>query len=89
MAWDRTILRVTLVAAALALPFAGAHADVNQQHSNEAWKQATRCTQDAFKKFPDYTPEGNAQRETARRECLRNFKIPEPAAAPQTSGDAQ
>jgi hypothetical protein len=82
-------VRMMLVAAALAPPLGGARAKMTQQQSNAAWKQATRCAQDAFKKFPDYTPAANAQRETARRECLRNHKLPAPAPAPQASGEAR
>jgi hypothetical protein len=74
-----------LLAAALAMPVAAARADVNQQNANKAWRQADKCAQDAVKKFPDHTPEGNAQREAARRQCLRDNKLPEPAAsAPPT-----
>jgi hypothetical protein len=70
-----------LIAAALLAPAAAARADVNQQNANTAWRAADQCLHDARKKFPDHTQEANAQRETARRECLRNHKLPEPAAA--------
>jgi hypothetical protein len=69
-----------LLGAALLVP-AVARAEINQQNANAAWRQANQCQTDARKKFPDHTPEGNAQRDAARRECLRNHKLPEPAAA--------
>ncbi len=77
-----------LIAAALLAPAAIARADVNQQNANAAWRQADQCLHDALKKFPDHTPEGNAQRETARRECLRNHKLPEPTAAAPPAEDS-
>lgn len=75
-----------LLAAAM-LPAGLARADIYQQDANAAWRQADLCSRDAFKKFPDHTPDANAQRETARRECLRNHKLPLPAAVPQASGE--
>jgi hypothetical protein len=75
-----------MLAAAVLLPGGVAHADVNVRNANTAWEQADLCARDAFKKFPDHTPQGNAERETARRECLRNHKLPAPAGVPQVSG---
>jgi len=68
-----------LSALATALP---ARADVLQQQSFSRWKIMTNCAAAATRQFPDHTPEGNAKRETARLDCLRNHKIPLPAAAP-------
>ena len=34
------------------------------------------CAKQAAKRFPDYTPEGKAQREAARQECLRANHLP-------------
>jgi len=64
-----------------------ARADANQKNSSAAWRQADRCAQQAFQKFPDYTAESNAKREAARRACLRDHRLPEPgsAAAPPPS----
>lgn len=83
-----------MLAAVLLLPGGIARAEVNQQNASAAWRQADLCTRAAFKKFPDHTPQGNAERETARRECLRNHKLPAPDGVPQVSdapasGDAQ
>lgn len=68
-----------LSALATALP---ARADVLQQQSFSQWKVMTNCTTAATKQFPDHTPESNAKREAAREQCLRDHKIPVPAAAP-------
>jgi len=77
-----------LIAAALLVPAGAARADVNQQNANAAWHEADQCLHDALKKFPDHTPQGNAQREAARRECLRNHKLPEPTAAAPAPEDS-
>jgi hypothetical protein len=69
-----------LALAAALLPLA-AQADENQKNSSAAWRQADRCAQAAFQKFPDYTPESNAKREAARRACLRDHRLPEPGSA--------
>ena len=77
---------VWLVLAMVVAPLA-ARADANQKNSSAAWRQADRCAQQAFQKFPDYTTESNAKREAARRACLRDHRLPEPgsAAAPPPS----
>lgn len=66
-------------------------ADLNQQNAFAAWKTGDSCAQEAFKKYPDYTPEGNAKREEARRVCLRTHHLPAPDAAasavPPEGGD--
>jgi hypothetical protein len=69
------------VAALLLLPCGLARADQNQIDANATWKQANLCAKDAFKKFPDYTAESNAKRDAARRECLRDHKLPDTGAA--------
>ena len=58
-----------------------ARADAQQTQSFAAWRLMQKCAVQAQKKFPDYTPEGNAQREAARQECLRANRLP-PSAAP-------
>jgi hypothetical protein len=51
------------------------------------WKTADQCGKDALAKYPDYTPEGNAQREAFRRTCLRNHQLAAPdAPLPQSYG---
>ncbi|HXQ51765.1 MAG TPA: hypothetical protein VN802_11775 [Stellaceae bacterium] len=72
---------VMLAGALLMLHGGPARADENQRKAGVAWKQADLCAHDSFKKFPDYTPESNAKRDAARRECLRNHKLPETGSA--------
>jgi hypothetical protein len=86
MARRMTLLGTMLaVAAFVLLPLAAARADPNQKDADAAWKTASECSHAAFKKYPDYTPEGNAKREQARLECLRNHKLPAPAPSPQAA----
>jgi hypothetical protein len=85
MRLGRNLARAIMLAAVMLLPGGLARAEINQQQANTAWRQADSCARDSFKKFPDHTPQGNAQRETARRECLRNHKLPAPAGVPQVS----
>jgi hypothetical protein len=47
------------------------------------------CAQLAAQKYPDHTPEGNAQREAYRQNCLRQRHLPvtgAPPPPPATSG---
>jgi len=46
--------------------------------SETVWAEANRCTHDAARLFPDYTPQGNAARENYRRACLRAHNLPAP-----------
>ena len=55
-------------------------ADQAIQGPQTQWRESNKCNQDAFKKFPDYTPEANLQREAFRRDCMRDLHI----AAPDT-----
>jgi hypothetical protein len=72
------------LAVAIVVAHAPARADQIQRNASAAWKLGDRCAQDAFKKFPDYTPESNAKREAARRACLRDHRLPEPGGAQAT-----
>jgi hypothetical protein len=69
------------IVVAVSLPLMGVRADPNQKDADAAWKTAGQCAREAFKKYPDYTQEGNAKREAARLECLRDHKLPTPTAA--------
>jgi hypothetical protein len=63
---------VVLAAAALAAfgaVSAAQAASVREQQSNGVWKKQDACAKAAFLKFPDYTPQGNADRERATRDC--------------------
>ena len=79
-------LLLCLALAAVLLPASLAQADVNEEHANTAWRSADQCAKDAFAKFPDYTTASNAKREVLRRECLRNHRLPDPAAATSNGG---
>lgn len=62
-----------------------AYADAQQQANFSIWHMMGTCAQLAAKQYPDHTPEGNAKREAARQECLRQNHLPvtgSPVAAP-------
>jgi hypothetical protein len=63
-----------LLLAAVSVP---ARADQSVSGASAAWRNADQCAKDAFKKYPDYTPQSNAAREAMRRECLRNHRLPD------------
>lgn len=74
-----------IVLAAL-VPAAGprlARADAQQKQSFTVWNQMANCARLAAQKYPDHTPEGNAQREAYRQNCLREHHLPVVAAPPQ------
>lgn len=78
-------LAVCLSLAALWLP-TPASADQNWKTSSTVWRAMDKCTDQAQKAFPDYTPESNAKREAARQKCLRGGNLPGDAStapAPQ------
>jgi hypothetical protein len=82
MVCGASCLRMLLaIAVAAALPLMAARADPNQKDADAAWKTAGQCSVEAFKKYPDYTPAGNAKRNAARLECLRDHKLPTPSPA--------
>jgi hypothetical protein len=80
----------TLAIAAVALTAAPrlARADAQQQQSFSVWNQMGDCARLAAKQFPDHTPDGNAKREAARQNCLRQRHLPVAAPAPQ-AGNGQ
>jgi len=67
-----------LCAALWALAPPAARAAEQNQESSQKWRLADACLRAAFKKFPDYTLEGNAQRENYRRACMRDNGLPAP-----------
>ena len=77
-----------LAIAALALTAAPrlARADAQQQQSFSIWNQMADCARLAAKQYPDHTPEGNAKREVARQNCLRQRHLPVTPAAPTVGG---
>jgi hypothetical protein len=87
-----TRTRIFFIAAALAATLTPAaprlaRADAAQQQNFTAWAQMSTCAHQAAAKFPDHTPQGNAQREAARQECLRQHHLPvTPTPPPAQSG---
>ena len=79
---------VLLAALALAVP-RPARADASQTQSFRIWSQMNACARLAAQKFPDHTPEGNAQREAYRQNCLRERHLPVVAVPPPQAGAAQ
>ena len=83
-----------LVAVSL-LPVSG-RAETNQIQSFGVWKAEDNCAREAFKRSPDYTPEGNRKRDQLYRRCIDNGHLPPrddpsgPAARPSPQpGSAQ
>jgi hypothetical protein len=74
---------IAMAAAVLAAAPRLARADAQQQQSFAVWRAMGDCARAAAKQFPDHTPEGNAKREAAREECLRQRHLPATAAPPQ------
>ena len=66
-----------------------ARADAQQQQSFSIWNQMNDCARLAAKQYPDHTPEGNAKREVARQNCLRQRHLPVTPAAPTVGGGGQ
>ena len=52
------------------------------KQSESVWKTMDNCHRNAFKRFPDYTPEGRAKRERAERQCLEANNSPYTPPAP-------
>lgn len=73
-----TIRRASAVAVfAAILALAGPSlADQNWKSSSQLWGRQDRCAREAFRKFPDYTPEANAQREREFQQCLAASNLP-------------
>ncbi len=92
MTLEPKTLAIAVALTALLLPALShrAQADVAQQQSFGAWRQMTDCAHQAAIKFPDHTPQGNAQREAARQECLRQHHLPvTPVVNPAVSQPSQ
>lgn len=64
---------------------------LNQTHN--AWKMMDYCKRQAWKEFPDYTPEGSAKRDQAVKNCLNSAHLPPvvppgpPGASPKSGAD--
>ncbi|HXR86689.1 MAG TPA: hypothetical protein VN728_06955 [Stellaceae bacterium] len=89
--WCTAIAPAGLWAAAVLLAAAPhlARAQSAQQQSFRAWDQMTACAQLAAQKYPDHTPEANAQREAYRQNCLRQRHLPVTGAPPPPANNAR
>ncbi len=86
---------VTLAAAAalgiIATSGAGAqqpltHMPSPQQQSENAWKRMDNCRREAWRQYPDFTPDSNAKRDQATRRCLNEGNLPPLAPQSPTVG---
>jgi hypothetical protein len=71
--------RLLLLVAAACLPLRVAQADFmgdEFQRNSHVWKNNDNCARQAFKQFPDYTPESNAKRDHAFQQCLAATNTP-------------
>lgn len=73
------VLGLAFVALAAPRP---ARADAQQTQTFAIWRTMEECARQASKASPDHTPEGNAKREAARQECLRDHRLPVSAPPP-------
>ncbi len=48
------------------------------KQSQYVWKLMDACRRNAFKRFPDYTPQSNAQRKRAEQQCMEANNLPYP-----------
>jgi len=71
-------LHIALGGLALTLLTVAPAAADPRTESNSVWALADRCAREAMRLFPDYTPQGNADRENYRRACLRANNEPAP-----------
>jgi hypothetical protein len=80
------VAAIALAALVLAAAPRLARADAQQQQSFGVWRQMADCARLAAKQYPDHTPDGNAKREAARQNCLRQRHLPLAAAPPPGAG---
>jgi hypothetical protein len=71
----RVGLAVVLVVA-LAIPSGAMAVSLNGNVMIKNWAAADRCAAAAQRQFPDYTPESNARRDNALKQCLAGAYLP-------------
>ena len=59
-----------------AIPGSATAASINGTKMMQAWSASDRCAASAQKQFPDYTPESNAKRDNAMKQCLADGYLP-------------
>ena len=52
------------------------HADGQGQQLMNKWVGSDRCSQQAYRAFPDYTADSLAKRDLAYQQCLANGNLP-------------
>lgn len=70
--------RVGLATVVMALAVSGGvmAASLNGNAMMQRWNASDRCAASAQKQFPDYTPESNAKRDNAMKQCLASGYLP-------------
>jgi hypothetical protein len=64
------------VLALAALAPAVAYADGQGQQLMKKWVSSDRCSQQAYRKYPDYTAEALAKRDLEFKQCLAGANLP-------------
>lgn len=49
---------------------------INGTYMMKTWASSDRCAAAAQRQFPDYTPESNAKRDNAMKQCLAQSNLP-------------
>lgn len=84
------LLAIALVCSALLVAHESSAQLPNQENaftrSERIWKLRDLCARNAQKAYPDYTAEGNANRERLYRQCLETYNLPYEPSAPNRSG---
>ena len=71
--WFTPALALAVVAGSLGVAQA---TSVREKQSSAVWRKQDDCEHAAFLKFPDYTPESNANRKQATRACEIEHHVP-------------
>jgi hypothetical protein len=74
-------------AACLALLATPAGAVDEFKRNSNVWKNNDSCARQAFRQFPDYTPESNAKRDHALQQCLAATNAPPRASTTPKRAD--
>ena len=67
---------VAVVLLVLAMPVGAMALSVNGNNMMRTWVGSDRCAAAAQRQFPDFTPESNAKRDNAMKQCLANSNFP-------------
>lgn len=88
----KTFALALLLSVTVILVPSRAWADNSWTTSSHIWSEMDQCTQEAQKKYPDYTAASNAKRERYRQLCLRQRNLPgaiTPTPTPPQEPDRQ